>query len=239
MRWRRPVESAQRSRPAADQVLHPTHGTVLDGTAEPTGPGAPAGSTVTTDTVGRPQQNRVAPAAINAAPPAGSPRSPLAATTRFVIPAAVLTQTLEVLQRAGRDGNEAFVTWGGLVVEEGTTLKIVSAVVPAQRAHQTADGLLVTVDGQSLFEVNRVLYERGEVLAAQVHSHPQGAYHSSTDDCFSLVTLTGALSVVVPRFGADGLNSCRGWAWYRMTGQGQWALLGSRDQVQIVHEDAI
>lgn len=149
MRWRRPVESAQRSRPAADQVLPPPPGTVFDAPPEPTGPGALAGSTVTTDAVGRSQRNRVAPAAVNAATAAGSTRSPLAATTRFVIPADVLTQTLEVLQRAGRDGNEAFVIWGGLVVEEGTTLKIVSAVVPAQRAHQTLDGLLVTVDGSS------------------------------------------------------------------------------------------
>lgn len=237
MRWRRSAGSAQRPRANGDQVPQPTPGTTLAAPAEPTGPGPSAGSTAPTDAAGRPQRNRVTPAAVIAAPAAGPPRSPLAAATRFVIPAAVLTQTLEVLQRAGRDGNEAFVTWGGLVVEEGTTMKIVSAVVPAQRAHQTADGLLVTVDGQSLFEVNRALYERGEVLAAQVHSHPQDAYHSSTDDCFSLVTLTGALSVVVPRFGADGLNGCRGWAWYRLTGQGQWALLGPRDQVQIVHED--
>jgi hypothetical protein len=171
------------------------------------------------------------------APAPGPARSPLAGTTRFVVTGSVLEQTMAVLQRAGRDGNEAFVTWGGLVCDDGATLQIASAVVPDQRAHQTPNGLLVTVDGQSLFEVNRALYKRGEILAAQVHSHPDDAYHSSTDDCFSLVTLTGALSVVVPRFGADGLNGCRGWAWYRLTGPGQWALLGPDDKVEIVHED--
>lgn len=167
----------------------------------------------------------------------GPAKSPLAATTRFVVPGGVLAQTLAVLQRAGRAGNEAFVTWGGIVCDDGATLQIVSAFVPDQRAHQTPDGLLVTVDGQSLFEVNRTLYKRGEVLAAQIHSHPDDAYHSSTDDCFSLVTLTGALSVVVPRFGTAGLNGCRGWAWYRLTGPGQWVLLGPNDKVEIVHED--
>lgn len=184
-----------------------------------------------------PQHRPASPAEAKAVPTPGLPRSPLAATTRFVVPGDVLAQTLAVLQGAGRYGNEAFVNWGGLVRDDGATLQIVSAVVPDQRAHQTPDGLLVTVDGQSLFEVNRALYKRGEVLAAQVHSHPDGAYHSSTDDCFSLVTLTGALSVVVPRFGTDGLNGCRGWAWYRLTGLGQWALLGPEDKVEIVHED--
>ena len=137
----------------------------------------------------------------------------------------------------GRDGNEAFVTWGGLVRDQATTLRIVSAIVPNQRARQTPNGLLVTVDGRSLFEVNRALYRRGEVLAAQGHSHPGDAYHSDTDDCLSLVTLTGALSVVVPRFGADGLNGCRGSAWCRLTGPGRWALLGREDKVEIVHKD--
>lgn len=183
------------------------------------------------------QYSLTRPAEPGPAPAPGRPKSPLAATTRFVVPAEVLEQTLAVLQHAGRDGNEAFVTWGGLVRDQATTLQIVSAIVPDQRAHQTPNGLLVTVDGQSLFEVNRALYMRGEVLAAQVHSHPEDAYHSNTDDCFSLVTLTGALSVVVPRFGADGLNGCRGWVWYRLTGPGQWALLGPEDKVEIVHED--
>ena len=191
---------------------------------------SPAGASI-------PQRSAARPTEAGTAPAPGPFRSPLAATTRFVVPGGVLAQTLAVLQRAGRNGNEAFVTWGGLVRDDGATLQIVSAVVPDQRAHQTPDGLLVTVEGQSLFEVNRALYKRGEILAAQVHSHPDDAYHSSTDDCFSLVTLTGALSVVVPRFGTDGLNGCRGWAWYRLTGPGKWALLGPDDKVEIVHED--
>lgn len=164
--------------------------------------------------------------------------SPLVDAHFFTIPMQLLRETLEVVRRAGQDGGEAFVTWGGRVDEHGGTVNFTSCLVPRQTAHRTRKGLLVTVDGQALFELNRELYVRGELLAAQVHSHPGDAYHSETDDCFSLVTLTGALSVVIPRFGFDGLNNFEGWAWYRMTGQGDWSSLGADDQVQIVHDGA-
>jgi len=156
----------------------------------------------------------------------------------FKIAVPLLHQTLEVVRAAGRDGSEAFVTWGGRVSDDGNTVSFTSCMVPRQTAHKTPQGLLVTVDGEALFELNRELYKRGELLAAQVHSHPEDAYHSDTDDCFSLVTLTGALSIVIPRFGIDGLNNFKGWAWYRMAGQSNWSLLDSDDKIQIIHEGA-
>jgi hypothetical protein len=172
-----------------------------------------------------------------ARPRAAQSGSPLAAATRFRIPIAVLNTTLEVVREAGQQGCEAFVTWGGHVSEDGRTVTFQSCLVPRQTAHTTPRGLLVTVEGLALFELNQALYQRGELLAAQVHSHPQRAYHSDTDDCFSLVTLTGALSVVIPNFGRDDVNRCKDWAFYRLTGPGTWSLLDSTDQIQIVHGD--
>jgi hypothetical protein len=160
------------------------------------------------------------------------PASPLLAAQAFVIPRPVMEGTLKVLQRAGADGCEAFVVWGG-VVEEGTVV-FRTMVTPEQEAHRTDDGLLVTVKGEALFDVNKTLYQRGEILAAQVHSHPTGAFHSDTDDCYSLVTLAGALSIVVPHFGRDGLDGTGGWAWYRLVGKGKWSPLTAADSVAIV-----
>jgi hypothetical protein len=160
----------------------------------------------------------------------------LIASTCFRVPILILDQTLEVVREAGRHGGEAFVVWGGQMAEDQKTLAFTSCLIPRQTAHTTPNGLLVTVEGDALFEINQALYRRGEVLAAQVHSHPQEAYHSDTDDCFSLVTLKGALSVVIPRFGVDGINELTGWAWYRLTGQNQWAHLTGGDRIQIVHE---
>lgn len=164
--------------------------------------------------------------------------SPLVSAECFNIPVQLLQKTLDVVRSAGRDGSEAFVVWGGRVSDDGNTVSFTSCLAPRQTAHKTPRGLLVTVDGEALFELNRELYKRGELLAAQVHSHPHDAYHSETDDCFSLVTLTGALSIVIPRFGTNGLDNFKGWAWYRMTGQSNWSPLGPDDKIQIIHEGA-
>lgn len=163
--------------------------------------------------------------------------SPLAATRVFTIPRRLLEHTVEVLRTRGEEGLEAFVVWGGVVRQGGTEIVFRSGLVPAQEGHATPDGLLVTVSGKSLFDVNRQLYERGELLAAQVHSHPTDAYHSDTDDCHSLVTLTGALSIVVPSFGRGGAHNLTGWAWYRLVGEGAWDDLTRSDQVRVVAEE--
>ena len=159
--------------------------------------------------------------------------SPLQAARRFEIPRTLALETVEVLERAGVHGHEAFVLWGG--VTDGATVQFKSLLIPEQQGHQTPDGLLVTVDGDALFEVNRHLFARNEILAAQVHSHPTDAYHSDTDDCHALVTLTGALSVVVPYFGASGLDTT-GWAWYRLTGQATFEPLDRDDEVLLIEE---
>lgn len=162
--------------------------------------------------------------------------SPLATVTQFVIPVSLLDDTLAVLTDAGRHGHEAFVLWGGKLETDGTALRFTSAIEPKQTAHIRPDGLLVTVEGSALFQVNQQLYSRGELLAGQVHSHPTDAYHSAVDDHNPLVTLLGSLSLVIPYFGRDGREAVRDWAWYRLIGEGRWAELTRNDRVQLVHD---
>jgi len=157
--------------------------------------------------------------------------SPLQRARRFVIPDTVLDPTLDALVAAGRNGHEAFAVWGAVVSHDGTEVAFRSCTVPRQTPHVTSHGLLVEVSGQALFEVNRALFQRGEILAGQVHTHPTDAYHSDTDDHFPLVTLAGALSVVVPDFARGWRDDMRRWAWYRLTGQGTWAELDRGDRV--------
>jgi len=157
--------------------------------------------------------------------------SPLAAVRRFVIPGALMDNTVAVLAAAGRDGHEAFVVRGGTC--DGNTLEYRSHLVPTQTAHTTPEGLLVTVAGESLFQVNREFHRRGELLAGQVHSHPTDAFHSGTDDHFPLVTLLGSLSVVLPDFARAGTSAMRDWAWYRLVGVGMWDDLTRNDKVEI------
>jgi hypothetical protein len=60
-------------------------------------------------------------------------------------------------------------------------------------------------------------------LGGQIHSHPTSAYHSDTDDHFPLVTLVGALSIVIPDFALHAPDDKDDWALYRLRGYGEWA----------------
>jgi len=139
----------------------------------------------------------------------------------FVIPSSILRETIGFLQEVGAKGFEGFVLWTGELLDKHR-FRFSRAIVPEQRAMMTESGLLVTVEGKALFDVNKSAHAHGEILAAQVHSHPTDAYHSSTDDEFPLVTLMGALSVVVPNFGVNALRDMDLWAWYRLSKRGKW-----------------
>lgn len=146
--------------------------------------------------------------------------SALGAVTRYVIPKWLLQATVNNLHETGDERHEAFVLWGGVVDESGTEVTITHAMRPAQTATRTEHGLLVVVDGDGLFEANKFFYQRGELMVGQVHTHPTDAYHSDTDDAHPLVTMIGALSLVVPDFGRRGLSDLDRWAWYRLRAQG-------------------
>lgn len=157
--------------------------------------------------------------------------SRLSEVTRYVIPASVVEPTLSELRTVGEDHNEAFVVWGGTVSEGGKQLTFTSAVWPDQTASRSPEGLLVVVEGDALFALNKHLYQRGELLAGQVHTHPASAYHSSTDDDFPLVTLVGGLSVVIPDFARAGLQDLDRWAFYRLEALGVWRELDPAEHI--------
>jgi len=139
----------------------------------------------------------------------------------FIIQRDVVITTIEFLKEVGTQGYEGFVLWAGRM-DNSECLKFTTAVIPEQDAMMTDDGLLVVVDGSALFKANKSAHERSEILAGQVHSHPTSAYHSSTDDQYPLVTLLGALSVVIPDFAKDAPGDVEAWAWYRLADYGLW-----------------
>lgn len=155
----------------------------------------------------------------------------LAGVVEFVVPLELVDQTLKPLQEAGHKGYEAFVLWGGRLDEGGRSLTFESAYFPAQTTSRGDEGLLVVVEGDALFRVNRAFYEQGLILAAQVHSHPTAAYHSDTDDAYPLMTLEGGLSGVVPDFGEGGRDRLDEWAWYRLVGPREWAVVGRETRI--------
>ena len=150
---------------------------------------------------------------------------------KFIIPPDICDETDQQLRDAGRDGNERFVLWSGVIDNDRFICKTIH--VPKQTAYQLPRGLCVRVDADELHRLNVWLYENGERLGIQVHSHPTEAYHSETDDAFPMVTTLGGLSLVVPNFCQFGVRG-RDTALYRLTKSG-WEQLSAADARQILH----
>jgi hypothetical protein len=136
---------------------------------------------------------------------------------RFHVTLDVVRVTNDALAVQGEKGFEAFVLWTGVALDGVFTVQ--NAYVPRQIATRTEDGVCVTVTGVELHRLNVWLFERGETLACQVHTHPKQAYHSETDDTFPIVTALGGLSIVVPDFARSGIQGS-GVAAYRLTRSG-------------------
>ena len=122
---------------------------------------------------------------------------------QFQIPARIVTETEKTLRRAGAEGYEAFVLWSGR--QHGRLFNVHTIHVPKQNSYRLDSGLCVRVDGDELHRLNVWLYEAGEILAVQVHAHPDDAYHSETDDTYPIVATLGGLSIVAAEFCRAGL----------------------------------
>jgi hypothetical protein len=141
----------------------------------------------------------------------------LSDVVRFVIPRDVCDLTDATLRDAGRQHAEVFALWTGNI--ENGTFTAAGVYVPDQIAHELAEGLCVTVDGEALHTLNLWLYQNRQTLAVQVHTHPTRAYHSTTDDTYPIVTQRGGLSLVVPDFASNGVRG-PGTALYRLGNDG-------------------
>jgi Prokaryotic homologs of the JAB domain len=139
----------------------------------------------------------------------------LRSVKRVTLKREILDSTLKTIREFGRHRSEALLLWLGHV--EAETAQIVKVFTPEQHAISSEDGVGYFVDGNTLFQLNRDLSETGLRLIAQVHSHPQEAYHSAADDRYAIVTAEGGLSLVVPYFGRAPADPTS-WAVYRLRG---------------------
>lgn len=138
---------------------------------------------------------------------------------------AVIDRTIKALQIFGKRHLEGLVLWLGQVGDGEA--RVLEAFIPVQEPISSESGLGYFVSGETLFELNRALAETGLRLIAQVHSHPQEAYHSSADDRYAIVTADGGFSLVVPNFGQAPADPAA-WAVYRLT-RGDWLELSSQE----------
>ncbi len=108
-----------------------------------------------------------------------------------------IEQTLSYLQDAGRRNKECVVLWLGK--RHSAHIEVRACYLPLQIAE--VDVFRIPPNGMSALQAK--LRADRLMVAAQVHSHPQNAFHSKADDKWAIVRHSGALSLVVPRFAVD------------------------------------
>jgi proteasome lid subunit RPN8/RPN11 len=135
-------------------------------------------------------------------------------------------QIYKHLRQAGNEGFEGVALLAGILKEN--IFEIKTAIIPAQTAEKVESGLLYSVSGEELHEINVWLYKNDMTLIGQIHSHPTKAYHSSTDDRYPIVATYGAVSIVVPNFAFDPFTLDK-WAVYRLNQNREWEEVLAKD----------
>lgn len=138
----------------------------------------------------------------------------------------ILTKAFDFLNHVGEKNIEAVALFAGF--EEGSTFHIKEVIIPEQSSYNLEQGLMYAVEGVELHRINVWLNENQMKLIAQIHSHPNEAYHSAVDDRFPIVDTYGGVSIVVPDF-ATGIISLNDWAIYRLSLNKTWDKLTNQE----------
>lgn len=115
-------------------------------------------------------------------------------TLRLACPSAVVGATIDALRQSGARGHEGIVLWLG--ERRRDQVEIVQAYVPEHSARH--DMFHIPPSGMRKLQAH--LRAHRWMIGAQVHSHPQDAFHSRADDEWAIVRHVGALSIVAPYF---------------------------------------
>ena len=108
------------------------------------------------------------------------------------IPNTLLIETIEHLKSSVE--RERVVLWLGRRHE--ATIQICEVFLPMQET--SAD--YFRIPAKSMSDIFAKLRAGRLMIAAQVHTHPNEAFHSAADDHWAIVRHRGAVSIVVPDF---------------------------------------
>lgn len=155
----------------------------------------------------------------------------LAHINGVIVPRRCVEEAHAHLALVGTQGFEGFALWAGTLV--GDVFRVSDTIIPEQKGLRSDMGVCVTVDGSELHRINVWLHGRGLTLVAQLHSHPDEAYHSDTDDTYPIATTTGSLSLVIPDFAVApfSLENC---AVYRLLPPRGWVELSPEDASRLI-----
>jgi proteasome lid subunit RPN8/RPN11 len=139
----------------------------------------------------------------------GAPPRP----TRLRLPPGLINATTAALRAAGESGREGLVLWAGR--PDGTERLDISALIEPE-VEGEEDWMRVTTASRAVV----VAYLRAHdlLVAADVHSHPHGAFLSAVDALHPYSARVGHLAIVVPSFARE--LGIAGWRAYELDGRG-------------------
>jgi len=115
-------------------------------------------------------------------------------TMKIIVSGTLVGKTLELLQVAGRASHEKMVLWFGQRETNGVEIR--ELYLP----RQTTSKISIRISAKGMREILDKVRSSRLMVAAQVHSHPEGAFHSYSDDCLAIPRHEGAISLVLPDF---------------------------------------
>jgi hypothetical protein len=114
---------------------------------------------------------------------------------RYRAPASLLSSSAEALRTLGAGVRESVVLWQGKVLDEYRA-EFTKLHVP----RQVTGPLHFNVPLADRLKLLASVSADEEFILAQVHTHPQQAFHSAADDRLAITKHLGAISIVVPFF---------------------------------------
>ena len=140
--------------------------------------------------------------------------------SRLLLCEPVIQPLEQHLRTTGLECREEPALLAGYII--GSVGLVTTAVLPFTRSASSACELPLDITIKCIDIMERA----GQIVLAQVHSHPGQAWHSETDNEWAYSDSPGLFSIVVPYFGRYGLrNIIEHIAVYERLVSGEWYLL--------------
>lgn len=140
-----------------------------------------------------------------------------------------INQTITHLRAGGESNCETVVLWLG----KGNDVQEVF------RPEQSADVDFFRIPSHSMRGLIAHLRSHKSRILAQIHSHPEEAFHSTADDFWAIVRHEGALSLLLPRFArsTETESFINDVAIYQLTADDKWVAVDAADHVVVTGQD--
>jgi hypothetical protein len=143
----------------------------------------------------------------------------------FRLQGSMIEETFEILRSCGSNKHECQIYWLSSWDSPSVITEIAHPLHTSSRA-----GLCIDSEWINKFWLE--LARRNLGVRVQIHTHPDEAYHSATDDEFPLVHSVGFLSLVIPNFAMGSVGMQDAYL-TEMQPSGRWQQVDVRSRIQI------